>query len=66
MFYTLILFVTIGAMSDKDSMAITNVTGFANQASCEAAGRAAVSKFGSGTKRADFVCVAVVKTGGPA
>ena len=61
MTYVLILFVTIGAMSDKDSMALTNVPGFVVQAECEAAGKAAVSKFGAGTKRADYVCVRVSK-----
>jgi hypothetical protein len=61
MLYTLILFVTIGPLSEKDSMALTNVTGFANQAACVAAGQAAVAKFGTGTKRADFVCVSVNK-----
>lgn len=60
MLYTLILFVTIGGLSDKDSMALTNVVGFKDAAACEAAGRAAVAKFGTGTKRADFVCAAVV------
>lgn len=63
MFYTLILFVTIGAMSDKDSMALTNVVGFKDQAACESAGRAAVAKFGTGTKRADYLCVAVIPAG---
>jgi len=58
MTYILILFVTIGAMSDKDSMALTNVPGFQNVAECQAAGSEAVRKFGTGTKRAEFVCVA--------
>jgi hypothetical protein len=60
MLYTLILFVTIGPLSDRDSMALTNVVGFKDQAACETAGRAAVAKFGAGTKRADFICAAVV------
>ena len=59
--FTLILFVTIGALSEKDSMALTNVTGFATQQHCQAAGRAAVEEFGKGTKRAVFVCVPVQK-----
>ena len=57
MTYILILFVTIGAISDKDSMALTNVPGFSNRTQCETAGRLAISKFASGTKRAEFVCV---------
>ena len=59
--YILILFVTIGAISDKDSMALTNVPGFTTRAQCEAAGKAGVSKFGTGTKRAEFVCVEQTK-----
>jgi hypothetical protein len=58
MTYILILFVTIGAISDKDSMALTNVPGFTDQAQCHAAGKSAVSEFGTGTKRAAYVCVA--------
>lgn len=57
MTYILILFVTIGALSDKDSMALTNVPGFTNKAQCELAGENGVAKFGKGTKRAEFVCV---------
>lgn len=56
MTYILILFVTIGAISDKDSMALTNVPGFTDRAQCEAAGRSAVAEFGKGTKRAAYVC----------
>lgn len=57
MTYILILFVTIGAISDKDSMALTNVPGFVSRDQCDAAGRAAVKEFGTGTKRAAYVCV---------
>lgn len=57
MFYTLILFVSIGAMSEQDSMALTNVVGFHAKETCEVAGKAAVQKFGIGTKRADYICV---------
>lgn len=55
--YILILFVTIGPISDKDSMALTNVPGFISQAECDQAGRIAIAEFGTGTKRAAFVCV---------
>lgn len=58
MTYILILFVTVGALSGNDSMALTNAPGFAAIAECEAAGKAAVSKFSEGTKRAAYVCVA--------
>lgn len=57
MTYILIIFVTVGVLSNKDSMAITNVPGFSNKTQCEAAGREAVAKFGTGTKRASYVCV---------
>lgn len=63
MTYILILFVTVGALSNKDSMALTNVPGFADRAQCEAAGRAAVSVFGSGNKRAAHVCVEQKRAG---
>lgn len=56
--YILILFMSIGIMSEKDSMALTNVPGFMSKAHCEAAGKTAVSEFEAGTKRARFVCVA--------
>ena len=57
MTYILILFVTIGVISDKDSMALTSVPGFVVRDQCEAAGKAAVAAFGTGTKRAAYVCV---------
>jgi hypothetical protein len=55
--YILILFVNIGALSDKDSMALTSVPGFADRAQCVAAGSAAKAEFARGTKAAAFVCV---------
>ncbi len=57
MTYILILFVTVGMLSEKDSMALTSVPGFSDRAQCDAAGKAAAAKFGTGTKRAEFVCV---------
>lgn len=54
--YVLILFMSIGALSDKDSMALTTVA-FPVQQQCVAAGDAAVKKFGTGTKNAAYVCV---------
>lgn len=56
--FILIIFVCIGAMSDKDSMALTSVAGFKSQQECKVAGEAAAKQFGGGTKRAEFVCVA--------
>ena len=61
MSWILVIFVTIGAMSNKDSMALTNIPGFGTQQECQTAGQLAVNKFGTGTKRADFVCVSQKK-----
>ena len=61
MSFILIVFVTAGALSQSDSMALTNVPGFTDIQQCEAAGKAAVKSFGTGTKRAEFVCVAQKK-----
>lgn len=61
MTYTLILFMSISFVSDKDSMALTNVPGFASQQECQAAGQAAVQMFAKGTKQGAFVCVAQKK-----
>lgn len=57
MSWILVLFVHAGMMSDKDSMALTNVPGFKTEASCQAAGRAAESLTKSTTKSARWVCV---------
>ncbi len=56
MTWVLILFVGVGMAGDGESNALTSVPGFASEAACEAAGKAATSKFGSGTKRAQYVC----------
>ncbi len=57
MTWILILFVHAGAMSNADSMALTNVPGFKTQASCAAAGEAA-KQIASGTVKATkYVCV---------
>lgn len=57
MTYILILFMSIGSFSDKDSMALTNVPGFQSKAECQAAGELASHAFAKGTKQAAFVCV---------
>ena len=54
--WVLILFMSIGAMSDKDSMALTSVP-MANEQACHVAGKAAVVAFDKGTKSAKYVCV---------
>lgn len=55
--WILILFVHGGVLSNKDSMGITNVPGFAVQAECEAAGRVSEKLTTGTTKSMRFVCV---------
>jgi hypothetical protein len=57
MSWVLILFVHAGMLSDKDSMALTNVPGFATEAICQAAGKQAESLTKRTTKEVKFVCV---------
>jgi hypothetical protein len=61
MMWTLILFAYVGALSDKDSMALTTVPGFRTQAECSAAGDQ-TKKLASGTtKIIKFHCVETQK-----
>jgi hypothetical protein len=55
--WVLILFVHAGMLSDKDSMALTNVPGFANEAICQAAGTQSEALVKRTTKEVKFVCV---------
>ncbi len=57
MTWILVLFVHAGMLSDKDSMALTNVPGFKTEASCQAAGKASESLTKSTTKNVRFVCI---------
>lgn len=57
MTWVLVLFVHAGMLSDKDSMALTNVPGFKTQAACEAAGKTTESLTKSTTKSTRFVCL---------
>jgi len=61
MIWTLILFAHAGIMSDKDSMALTNVTGFRTQAECRAAGEESKRMASSTTKVIKYTCVEVSK-----
>lgn len=56
--FTLILFLYAGMMSKGDSVALTNVPGFATEEACIAAGRKAVGMTNSTFKDGKFVCVA--------
>lgn len=61
MLWTLILFAHAGMMSDKDSMALTTVPGFPNQAQCQAAGENAKRMASATTKVIKYTCVEVQK-----
>jgi hypothetical protein len=61
MIWVLILFAHAGAMSDKDSMAMTNVPGFKTQAECQLAGEQAKKMANLTTKVVKYTCVEVVK-----
>jgi hypothetical protein len=61
MLWTLILFAHVGIMSDKDSMALTNVAGFRTQQECRAAGEEAKKMAGGTTKVIKYTCVEVTK-----
>ena len=55
--WILILFVHAGMMSDKDSMAITNVPGFKTEAACMASGKQSEKLASGTTKVVKFVCL---------
>jgi hypothetical protein len=57
MSWVLVLFVHAGILSGKDSMAITNVSGFKTEASCQAAGKASEALTKTTTKETRFVCL---------
>lgn len=59
--WALVLFAHVGMMSDKDSMALTNVVGFKSQAECTAAGDRAVKMASGTTKVIKYTCMEVVK-----
>lgn len=55
--WVLILFVHAGVLSDKDSMTLTNVPGFASETVCQAAGKQAEALVKRTIKEVKFVCV---------
>lgn len=55
--WVLVLWIYAGAMSNSDSMALTSVSGFKNEASCQVAGQAAVKMTTATVKAGKFVCV---------
>ena len=61
MIWTLILFAHAGIMSDKDSMALTNIPGFRSQQECRTAGEEAKRMALTTTKVIKYTCVEVAK-----
>ena len=57
MTWVLVLFVHAGMLSDKDSMALTNVPGFKSEATCQAAGKSSEALTKGTTKNVRFVCI---------
>jgi hypothetical protein len=55
--WTLILLVYAGALSDGDSVALTNVTNFQTQQECVVAGNQAKTLTANSYKETRFVCV---------
>ena len=61
MIWALILFAHAGVMSNTDSMALTNVTGFTSQQQCVDAGEQTKRMATGTTKVIKFTCVQVQK-----
>jgi hypothetical protein len=57
MSWILILFVHAGMLSEKDSMALTSVSGFKTEAACQTAGKQSEALTKRTTKEVRFVCV---------
>ena len=59
--FILVLFVYVGPMSDKDSVAITSIPGFKSEKECAAAGDASKPLVSATTKNLRFACLKVTK-----
>ena len=57
MTWVLVLFIHAGILSDKDSMALTNVPGFKTETACLAAGKQSEALAKRTTKEVKFVCL---------
>ena len=56
--YVLVIFMYAGMLSQNDSVAMNNVSGFQTKELCEQAGKLTVSEFKNfGFKNGKFVCV---------
>ena len=59
--FILILWIHVGPMSDKDSMAITSIPSFSSLQECNAAGNRTTEITKGTVKSAKFICVEGVK-----
>jgi hypothetical protein len=59
--WVLILFAHAGTLSDSDSMALTNVSGFKTYQECKAAGEEAKRMASGTTKVIKYSCTEVLK-----
>lgn len=57
MSWILVIFVHAGMLSEKDSMALTTVSGFRSESTCQAAGKQSEALVKRTTKEVRFVCV---------
>lgn len=56
MSWILIVFIHAGMLSDKDSVAMTNVPGFKSEAACLAAGKQTEALVKRTTKEVKYIC----------
>lgn len=57
--WTLVIWIHVGMLSEKDSMALTTVPNFRSEAACQAAGAQSESLVKRTRKDYKFVCVKV-------
>lgn len=55
--WVLIVAMLVGALSPRDSTALTSIGGFSSEDACRAAGKLAVKEFTTAVKEVAFVCV---------
>ena len=59
--WVLVLFAHAGVMSNSDSMALTNVSGFRTEAACQSAGETSKRLASNTTKVIKYTCLEVLK-----
>jgi hypothetical protein len=57
--WTLVIWIHVGMLSDKDSMALTTVPNFKSEAACETAGKHSESLVKRTRKEYKYVCLKV-------